>query len=78
MAFVHKNNRGSMFKNTDKLDSGSDYSGVLNIEGVHYFIDGYINESERGKFLGLSIKKKNKQPEPDTERVAADVEDDIL
>jgi len=62
MSFTHKVNRGSMFKG--EPDDVSDYSGNINIEGVMYFINGFINDSDNGKkYLGISIKKKDKQPE---------------
>lgn len=62
MSYKHEVNRGSIFKNREKDKNFSpDYSGMLNVDGVLYFVDGWINEGKDGKFLGLRIKKRDKQ-----------------
>jgi hypothetical protein len=47
MAFEHKNNRGSLFRNTDKQDdTDRDYKGVANIEGRLFWVSGWVQQSE--------------------------------
>ena len=54
--------RGALFKNQRKTeDWHSDYQGNCTIDGVDYWINGYLNEKEDGeKFFGLSFKRKEK------------------
>ena len=57
-------NRGVLFINDRKeRDSQPDRTGSINIEGVEYFLDGWIKDGAKGKFLSLSVKRKDKQPE---------------
>ena len=59
-------NRGVMFVN-DRKEPGSnkpDRTGTLNVEGVEYFLDGWIKSAKNGsKFLSVSIKRKEVQPQ---------------
>ena len=61
MAFEHKENRGSLFRNTDKRDdTDRDYSGTANIEGRLFWVSGWVQQSEcKPKFLSLSFKPQN-------------------
>ncbi len=57
-------NRGVLFINDRKeRDTQPDRTGSINIEGVEYFLDGWIKDGSKGKFLSLSVKRKDKQPE---------------
>ena len=58
-------NRGAIFANDRKeRDTQPDRTGSINVEGVEYFIDGWLKESRDGKkFLSLSVKRKDKQPQ---------------
>lgn len=57
-------NRGVLFINERKeKDTQPDRTGSINIEGVEYFLDGWIKDGSKGKFLSLSVKRKEKQPE---------------
>jgi hypothetical protein len=55
-------NRGALFSERDRKtkDTDRDYSGTLDVEGVQYWISGWIKESKKTgqKFLSLSIKPK--------------------
>lgn len=55
-------NRGALFKNDDrKTDKHPEYSGSLNVDGVDYYLSGWIKEGKKGKFFSLSIKRKENQ-----------------
>ena len=68
MATEYSNvNRGVLFVNDRKAQGSNqaDRTGTLNVEGVEYFLDGWLKESAGGKkFMSVSIKRKDKQPEP--------------
>jgi hypothetical protein len=52
-------NSGALFKNHDKADpKHADYNGSINVDGTDYWINGWIKEGARGKFLSLSVKPK--------------------
>ena len=58
-------NKGTMFKNDRKLnDRHPDYKGSLNIEGVEYWVSGWIKtagpnaKNPGSKFLSLSVEMK--------------------
>lgn len=58
-------NRGAIFRNTKKeKETHPDYTGTINVEGVEYFIDGWLKETKtepKKKFFSFSLKRKNKQ-----------------
>lgn len=57
MAYEHKENKGSIFKNEKKeKDTHPDYTGQINVAGTLYNISAWINESKGGKrYFGLSV-----------------------
>jgi hypothetical protein len=67
MVFNHNENYGNMFKNENKeLETNADYTGTINVGGTLYFIDGWLREGAKGKYLSIRVKQKDKQP-TDTE-----------
>ena len=59
-------NRGVLFVNNKKAEGSKqpDRTGSLNVDGVEYFLDGWLKKSQSGQpFLSVSIKRKDKQPE---------------
>lgn len=66
MADFDNTNRGVLFVN-DKKTEGSkqpDRTGSINIEGVEYFLDGWLKTAQNGnKFMSLSVKRKEVQPQ---------------
>lgn len=59
MAFDNTN-RFVLFKNKDKRDDKDrDYNGTVNINGVDYWLNGYIKQSEKGAFISGTIKPKD-------------------
>lgn len=61
-AFIHKANRGSVFKNTTEEGKKSTYSGTINVGGVFYFIDLFEEEGRSGSYYNVTVVKNNKQP----------------
>lgn len=53
---------GVMFVN-DKQgnEKRPDWKGSLEIDGVHYWVSGWIRKSARGELISLKLEKKEKQ-----------------
>jgi len=65
MAEYDNTNRGVLFRQKEKKqDTHPDYEGNLNVEGVDFWIKGWIKEKKdgSGKFLSLSVKPKQARP----------------
>jgi hypothetical protein len=62
MAEFDPTNRGAIFVNDRKEQPNQpDRTGSINVEGVEYFLDGWLKESKSGqKFMSLSIKRKDR------------------
>lgn len=57
-------NRGILGRNDRKAkDTHPSHTGTLNVEGVDYFVDAWVNERKdgSGKFFSLTVKRKDKQ-----------------
>lgn len=57
-------NRGILSRNDRKeKDTHPDHRGSINVEGVEYWLDAWVNERKdgTGKFFSLSVKRKDKQ-----------------
>jgi hypothetical protein len=58
-------NKGIISKNEKKeKDSHPDIKGQINVNGVEYWLDGWMKERNdgTGKFYSLSVKRKENQP----------------
>jgi hypothetical protein len=78
MAYEYPPNRGSLFKNKERnTDTAPEYSGEINIDGVLYFLDAWVNESMSGKYFKLRTKRKDKQPEQSTNHLSTNYDDSI-
>ena len=67
MSDFDNTNRGVLFKNERKEqgDKKPEYTGSLNVDGVEFFLDAWIKESQAGKkFMSVSVKRKDKQAAP--------------
>lgn len=57
------NLRGFLMKNTEKeKDTQPDYKGSVVVDGVEYWLSGWIKTSKQGnKFMSLSVQPKQQQ-----------------
>lgn len=67
MAYEQKPNSGSLFREENKKsDTHADYSGSALIDGVEYWVSGWVNEVKSGakagkKYLSIKFKPKEQQ-----------------
>lgn len=84
MAMYDNTNRGVLFKNDRKeKDTDPDYKGTANTDGVEYWLNAWINESQKDgrKYMALRFTIKEQQPPRDRggepERKKPDFDDSI-
>ena len=66
-------NSGILFQNEHKeKDTHADRQGSANIDGVDYWISGWIKTGNKGKFLTLSFKRKDEKTESKPEQKKQD------
>ena len=74
-------NSGILFKNDDKANERDrDYKGEATINGVGFWMSGWIKEGKKGKFMTFSFKPKDAPPKEavtKTKSRAADFDDTI-
>jgi hypothetical protein len=55
-------NRWTLNKNDRKQqDSHADYQGKINVEGKEYWLNGWIKDGQKGKFISGTIKAIGEQ-----------------
>lgn len=57
--------RGVLFRNDKKEDEKHpDYRGQCQVEGIEYWVDGWINAAKKDgrKFMALRLRAKDQQP----------------
>lgn len=74
-------NRWTLNKNDRKeKETHPDYKGSLNLDGVDYWLDGWIKDGANGKFISGTLKAKDVQRDTDdrgqTLPVTAELDDD--
>ena len=64
MAYEQKDMTGSVFKNNEKkTDSHPDRSGSCLIDGVAYWISGWVKQDKNGNpWMSLAFKRKEAKP----------------
>jgi hypothetical protein len=63
MAYEQRDNSGSVFVNDRKeKDTHPDRTGTAMIDGVMYYVSGWLKQSTKGPFLSLAFKRKDDQP----------------
>lgn len=59
MAYQHKENTGSLFKNEKKeKDTHPNMTGTALIGGVEYWVSAWTNDGQKGKWQALAFKPK--------------------
>lgn len=59
MTYETKDNEGALFKADKKTDKHPDYTGSAVVDGIHYWVSGWITESKKGvKYMPLKFKPK--------------------
>lgn len=62
MAFEQRDNSGSVFKNDRKeKETHPDRTGTAMIDGVTYYVSGWIKNGSKGQFLSLAFKRKHQE-----------------
>jgi hypothetical protein len=66
MAFEQKDNTGAIFVNDRKeKDTHPDRAGSATIDGVEYWVSGWLRKSKDGQpYLSLAFKRKNDTAKP--------------
>lgn len=60
-----RDNSGSISKNDRKeKETHPDIRGSATVNGVAYWVSGWLKENDRGKWYSLSFQPKDAQPEP--------------
>ena len=77
MAFEQRDNSGSVFKNTRKQNPNHpDRTGSALIDGVAYWVNGWIKQDRNGnQYLSLAFKRKDQpaQTKPVARRSSAEI-----
>ena len=69
MAYEQRDNSGTIFTNDRKeKDSHPDRTGTAMIDGVMYYVSGWIKDGNKGKFLSLAFKRKEEKQEESPQR----------
>lgn len=71
MTDYDRTNTGIISKNDRKTqDTHADISGSVNVEGVEYFLDGWLKERNdgSGKFYSLKLKPKQARQQAGSQR----------
>jgi hypothetical protein len=54
-----RQNSGVLFKNNRKeTDNHPDYTGTINVNGVEFYLNAWIKQGQKAKFMSLSVKPK--------------------
>lgn len=68
MAYEQRDNSGSLFKNERRASpTHADYTGSIMVDGKTYWLNAWIKEGQKGKFMSLSVKPKEQpraEPKP--------------
>lgn len=68
-----RDNSGILFKNDRKEQPNhSDYQGECTIDGKQYFMNAWLKDGKKGKFMSFSFKPKQASKQPASKDTDAD------
>ena len=71
MAYEHKDNTGSLFKNDKRTEeTHANARGSAMIDGVAYWVDAWTNDKNGNKYQNLKFKRKDTQEKAMPQRTA--------
>ena len=77
MAYQHKDNSGSLFKNLKReKDTHPNATGSCMIDGVEYWVSAWTKTGENGPWQSLAFKRKEERQEKAEKPAAKEFEDD--
>lgn len=80
MAYEQRDNSGTVFNNDRKeSDKHPDRTGTAMIDGVMYWVSGWVKTGAKGPFLSLAFKRKDDAAKPTPRRPGdnSDMQDDV-
>jgi hypothetical protein len=77
MAIEQHDNSGILFRADKTKDSDRDYKGDATVNGVQYWLSGWVKQGKRGKFLTLSLTPKAASKAASTKPLAEETADEI-
>lgn len=79
MAYEVRDNSGTLFRNDKKRNEKSpEYTGAARIDGVDYWINGWVKESKNGtKFFSFAFKAKD-APKQQSKPASTSLDDDSV
>jgi len=79
MTYELKDNTGSVFANDRKTeDARPDRTGTAKIDGVDYWVNGWLRKTKNGKpYLSLSFKPKNADTTKPKQYILDDLNDRV-
>jgi hypothetical protein len=80
MAYEQKDNSGSLFKNDKKSsDKHPDRKGSAMIDGVEYWVSGWVKQDKNGNpWMSLAFQKKERPAKPAARKQADDMDGDMV